>query len=129
MDENKEVNTTDPKREKVRVIPLSAIDDAPEGEATPSLAQAIQMKKLSQAGVLTEERIEAILSEEKPNVECVDESGNILKTQKYTGKDDYCGCTRFASSYRSLSDVQQRCFAGACRQNSIYVLRQNPTEM
>ena len=38
-----------------------------EGETTPSLAQAIQMKKLSQAGVLTEERIEAILSEEKPN--------------------------------------------------------------
>ena len=38
-----------------------------EGEVTPSLAQAIQMKKLSQAGVLTEERIEAILSEEKPN--------------------------------------------------------------
>ena len=38
-----------------------------EEEATPSLAQAIQMKKLSQAGVLTEERIEAILSEEKPN--------------------------------------------------------------
>ena len=38
-----------------------------EGEATPSLAQAIQMQKLSQAGVLTEERIEAILSEEKPN--------------------------------------------------------------
>ena len=30
MDENKEVNSTDPKREKVRVIPLSAIDDAPE---------------------------------------------------------------------------------------------------
>lgn len=30
MDENKEVNTTDPKREKVRVIPLSAIDDAPD---------------------------------------------------------------------------------------------------
>ncbi len=38
-----------------------------ETEATPSLAQAIEMKKLSQAGVLTEERIEAILSEEKPN--------------------------------------------------------------
>ena len=38
-----------------------------EEEATPSLAQAIQMKKLSQAGVRTEERIEAILSEEKPN--------------------------------------------------------------
>ena len=30
MDENKEVSSTDPKREKVRVIPLSAIDDAPE---------------------------------------------------------------------------------------------------
>ena len=30
MDENKEVNTTDPKREKVRVIPLLAIDDAPD---------------------------------------------------------------------------------------------------
>ena len=28
MAENKEVNSTDPKREKVRVIPLSAIDDA-----------------------------------------------------------------------------------------------------
>ncbi len=38
-----------------------------EGEVTPSHAQAIEMKKLSQAGVLTEERIEAILSEEKPN--------------------------------------------------------------
>ena len=30
MEENKEVNSTDPKREKVRVIPLSAIDDAPD---------------------------------------------------------------------------------------------------
>lgn len=30
MDENKEVNSTDPKREKVRVIPLSAINDAPD---------------------------------------------------------------------------------------------------
>ena len=30
MDENKEVNSTDPRREKVRVIPLSAIDDAPD---------------------------------------------------------------------------------------------------
>ena len=38
-----------------------------EFEITPSLAQAIQMKKLSQAGVLTEERIVAILSEDKPN--------------------------------------------------------------
>ena len=38
-----------------------------ENEATPSLSQAIQMKKLSQAGVLTEERIQAILTEEKPN--------------------------------------------------------------
>lgn len=38
-----------------------------ENEATPSLSQAIQMKKLSQEGVLTEERIQAILTEEKPN--------------------------------------------------------------
>lgn len=38
-----------------------------ENEATPSLPQAIQMNKLSQAGVLTEERIQAILTEEKPN--------------------------------------------------------------
>ena len=38
-----------------------------ENEATLSLSQAIQMKKLSQAGVLTEERIQAILTEEKPN--------------------------------------------------------------
>lgn len=38
-----------------------------ENEATPSLSQAIQMKKLSQAGLLTEERIQAILTEEKPN--------------------------------------------------------------
>ncbi len=38
-----------------------------EEEATPSLAQAIEMKKLSQAGVLTEENISNILSEEKPN--------------------------------------------------------------
>ena len=38
-----------------------------ENEATPTLSQAIQMKKLSQAGVLTEERIQAILTEEKPN--------------------------------------------------------------
>ena len=30
MDESKEINSSDPKREKVRVIPLSAIDDAPE---------------------------------------------------------------------------------------------------
>ena len=30
MNENTEVNSTDPKREKVRGIPLSAIDDAPD---------------------------------------------------------------------------------------------------
>ena len=30
MDEAKEINSNDPKREKVRVIPLSAIDDAPD---------------------------------------------------------------------------------------------------
>ena len=30
MDEAKEINSNDPKKEKVRVIPLSAIDDAPD---------------------------------------------------------------------------------------------------
>ena len=30
MDVAKEINANDPKREKVRVIPLSAIDDAPD---------------------------------------------------------------------------------------------------
>ena len=30
MDVAKEINSNDPKREKVRVIPLSAIDDAPD---------------------------------------------------------------------------------------------------
>lgn len=30
MDESKEINSSDPKREKVRVISLSAIDDVPE---------------------------------------------------------------------------------------------------
>lgn len=36
-------------------------------DKTPSLSQAIQMKKLSQAGTLDSETIEQIISEEKPN--------------------------------------------------------------
>lgn len=36
-------------------------------DRTPSLSQAIQMKKLSQAGTLDSETIEQIISEEKPN--------------------------------------------------------------
>ncbi len=36
-------------------------------EKTPSLSQAIQMKKLSQSGKLDSETIERIISEEKPN--------------------------------------------------------------
>lgn len=36
-------------------------------DKTPSLSQAIQMKKLSQAGTLDSETIERIISEEKPN--------------------------------------------------------------
>ena len=36
-------------------------------DKTPSLSQAIQMKKLSQAGKLDSETIERIISEEKPN--------------------------------------------------------------
>ena len=36
-------------------------------ECTPSLAQAILMKKQSQDKTLTEEKIEEVMSEEKPN--------------------------------------------------------------
>ena len=36
-------------------------------EVTPSLSQAIRLKKLEQEGKLTEERIEGILGQEKPN--------------------------------------------------------------
>ena len=36
-------------------------------DATPSLAQAIKMKKFSQEGKLSQEVIESIMSEEKPN--------------------------------------------------------------
>lgn len=36
-------------------------------ECTPSHAQAILLKKMSQDGVLTDEEIHAIMSEEKPN--------------------------------------------------------------
>ena len=36
-------------------------------DATPSLAQAIKMRSLSKEGALTQEAIEAILCEEKPN--------------------------------------------------------------
>lgn len=43
---------------------ISAIEDA---EATPSLAQAIKMRKFSTEGKLVPEVIESILSEEKPN--------------------------------------------------------------
>ena len=36
-------------------------------EVTPSLSQAIRLKKLEQEGKLTEEKIEEILGQEKPN--------------------------------------------------------------
>ena len=36
-------------------------------DATPSHAQAIKLKKMSQAGTLTEDNIDDILSQEKPN--------------------------------------------------------------
>ena len=36
-------------------------------ESTPSLAQAILMKKQSQGKILTEEKIEEVMNEEKPN--------------------------------------------------------------
>ena len=36
-------------------------------DATPSLAQAITLKKMSQEGVLTTEKIEGVMEQEKPN--------------------------------------------------------------
>ena len=36
-------------------------------ECTPSLAQAIRLKKLEQEGNLTEEKLETIMEQEKPN--------------------------------------------------------------
>jgi len=36
-------------------------------DATPSLAQAISLKKMSQEGVLTTEKIEGVMEQEKPN--------------------------------------------------------------
>ena len=50
--------------EKEQVMLLEAISYA---DATPSLAQAIKMRSLSKEGALTQEAIEAILCEEKPN--------------------------------------------------------------
>ena len=50
--------------EQEQVMLLEAISYA---DATPSLAQAIKMRSLSKEGTLTQEAIEAILCEEKPN--------------------------------------------------------------
>lgn len=43
------------------------LDSIEQEDATPSLSQAIRMKKLSQQGKLTPEVIYAVLTEEKPN--------------------------------------------------------------
>ena len=43
------------------------LDSIDQEDATPSLSQAIRMKKLSQQGKLTPEVIYAVLTEEKPN--------------------------------------------------------------
>ena len=95
MDENKEVNTTDPKREKVRVIPLSAIDDAPDHPfgVRDDEEMAELVESISTFGVINPvivrkgegDRYELISGHRRKYVECVDESGKILKTQKYTG--------------------------------------------
>jgi ParB family chromosome partitioning protein len=51
-------------RDSEQLILLYLID---EHEATPSISQAVQMKKLSREGKLTEEKMTEILSEEKCN--------------------------------------------------------------
>lgn len=43
------------------------VEEISYADATPSLAQAIKMKKFSQDGKLSDEVIESIMSEEKPN--------------------------------------------------------------
>lgn len=43
------------------------VEEISYADATPSLAQAIKMKKFSQEGKLSDEVIESIMSEEKPN--------------------------------------------------------------
>lgn len=45
----------------------SLLDCIEYNDATPSHAQAIKLKKLSQEGILDEDKIDDILSEEKPN--------------------------------------------------------------
>ena len=72
---------------KIREIPISEIDEFPDhpfkvlmnedmeqlveamgyNDATPSLAQAIKMKKFMQEGKLTDEVIQSIMQEDKPN--------------------------------------------------------------
>ena len=76
------------KLSKIRDIPIAEIDEFPDhpfkvlldedmeqlvesikrnGVMTPSLAQAIKMKKFMQDGKLTDEVIQSIMQEEKPN--------------------------------------------------------------
>lgn len=62
-------------------------------DKTPSLSQAIQMKKLSQAGTLDSETIGRIVSEEKPNQRekisfRLDELSKYFP-KKYTSQDIY----------------------------------------
>ena len=62
-------------------------------DKTPSLSQAIQMKKLSQAGKLDSETISKIISEEKPNqrekISCQLDELSKYFPKKYTPQDIY----------------------------------------
>ena len=48
-------------------LPIKDSEEISYTDATPSLAQAIKMKKFSNEGKLSQEVIESIMSEEKPN--------------------------------------------------------------
>lgn len=71
------LNLVDESRIALRpAVELSYLSEPEQGmlleaisyaDATPSLAQAIKMRSLSKEGTLTQEAIEAILCEEKPN--------------------------------------------------------------
>ena len=64
-------------------------------DATPSLAQAIKMKKFSQEGKLSQEVIESIMSEEKPNqkekinIKCEEARRFIPASVPYEKTGDY----------------------------------------
>ncbi|MFQ9891876.1 MAG: ParB/RepB/Spo0J family partition protein [Emergencia sp.] len=80
------------------------LEEISYADATPSLAQAIKMKKFSQEGKLSNDVIESIMSEEKPNQK---EKINI----KYTVAD--CDC-KYCLYYGGKKHGEVNCLADEC---------------